>query len=311
MLLGSEEFSADLVQSLKTANREVIIFSAFIKVDALKYLAEQTQLESSKDVLIVARWQKRDLLAGASDLEVYNYCQAKGWRFGISLQMHGKLFCIDEKEIFLGSANLTRRGLHIGLVGNHEFGTKISAETADMKKLNSFIYSEVRLVDDMLFEAISQEVEIDKSNHLDILAASWSNQISMKIDRPVKFLWVKELPKAKPVSILALRVNDDTVAADCELFGIDFDRVCKAELVSCFKMSRVYRWLLEQLHINETLYFGGVTSALHNALLDDPKPYRVEVKDAVANLYAWAEMCDDTFIISRPGHSQLLTLKGD
>ena len=30
---------------------------------------------------------------------------------------------------------------------------------------------------------------------------------------------------------------------------------------------------------NKTSYFGGVTAGLHNALINDPKPYRKEVKD--------------------------------
>jgi len=309
LLLDGKEFSDELVSSLKKAKETVIIISAFIKSDALLHLAAQTDLVSKKNVLIVARWQKRDIIAGASDVNVFNLCSQKGWRFGISQQMHGKVFCIDDEEIFLGSANLTRRGLQFGLIGNHEFGTRIPAAAADMTKLKSFIDSEVRLIDQRLFSLIVNEIEECPTDYLASSDPSWSNSLMQQLNSPVKFLWVNELPRTKPQAILFLQVSNSAALSDCELFGIDFDRISRRELSLCFKSSRVYKWLVAKLKDAEELYFGELTRALHSALLDDPKPYRMEVKDAVANIYAWAELCDDIFEVTRPRHSQLIALR--
>ena len=37
------------------------------------------------------------------------------------------------------------------------------------------------------------------------------------------------------------------------------------------------------------MYFGQLTAELHDALVEDPKPYRKDVKTLLANLLAWAQ----------------------
>ena len=165
MLLDARGFSNKLFESIESCEESLTVCSAFIKLAALK---SETFSESliNKGVAIIARWQKHDLMAGASDLEVYELCKKNGWKFGIDLNLHGKIFVIDEKEIYLGSANLTQRGLHIGLAGNNEFGTKIPAEQADLNKIDSFIQSEVTWMNDELFELLSNEVQDSKNESL-------------------------------------------------------------------------------------------------------------------------------------------------
>ncbi len=49
------------------------------------------------------------------------------------------------------------------------------------------------------------------------------------------------------------------------------------------------KWLKGQLLKEESksLRFGAISSRLHDALLNDPKPYRKEVKDFQVNLFNW------------------------
>ena len=65
---------------------------------------------------------------------------------------------------------------------------------------------------------------------------------------------------------------------------------------------RMHNILLEE----KSLSFGAISSRLHNAILDDPIPYRKEVKVLVANLYSWFELMPETFEVSRPRHSQVI-----
>lgn len=37
------------------------------------------------------------------------------------------------------------------------------------------------------------------------------------------------------------------------------------------------------------MYFSQLTAELHDALVEDPKPYRKDVKAHIANLLAWAQ----------------------
>lgn len=57
------------------------------------------------------------------------------------------------------------------------------------------------------------------------------------------------------------------------------------------------------------MYFGAVTEKLHNALVTDPKPYRRDVKQMLANLLDLIEKLGmDEIVIDRPNHSQRIRL---
>jgi hypothetical protein len=56
---------------------------------------------------------------------------------------------------------------------------------------------------------------------------------------------------------------------------------------------------------DKTSYFGGVTAALHNTLVNDPKPYRKEVKDLLANTLGWIQALNiEDVTIDIPNYSQ-------
>ena len=93
---------------------------------------------------------------------------------------------------------------------------------------------------------------------------------------------------------------------DYELLGLILDTLNRTSLVEALKRSNAYRWMRNILMEEESLSFGAVSSRLHNAILDDPLPYRQEVKVLVANLYAWFELLPKDFEISRPRHSQVI-----
>ena len=57
------------------------------------------------------------------------------------------------------------------------------------------------------------------------------------------------------------------------------------------------------------IYFGELSSILHNTIVSDPKPYRKDVKLLLANLLSIVEELDmDELIIDRPSHSQRVRL---
>ena len=53
--------------------------------------------------------------------------------------------------------------------------------------------------------------------------------------------------------------------------------------------SKIFKWLINKLkkQENNEIYFGKLSSIIHNSLLDDPKPYRKGVKDLQINLYSF------------------------
>ena len=71
---------------------------------------------------------------------------------------------------------------------------------------------------------------------------------------------------------------------------------------SHFIDSKVFKWLKST--IDKEMYFAELTQLLHTAIIDDPKPYRKEVKELLNNLLNWIISLDiDEFIIDKPNHS--------
>ena len=60
---------------------------------------------------------------------------------------------------------------------------------------------------------------------------------------------------------------------------------------------------------NDCMYFGQLTAELHDALVEDPKPYRKDVKTLLANLLAWTQALRmEEVVIDKPSHSQRVRL---
>ena len=61
----------------------------------------------------------------------------------------------------------------------------------------------------------------------------------------------------------------------------------KDNLKNSFENSKLFKWLINQIkkHKNNEIYFGDLSSIIHNSLLDDPRPYRKDVKKLQINLY--------------------------
>ena len=86
----------------------------------------------------------------------------------------------------------------------------------------------------------------------------------------------------------------------------------KDKLKQAFRWSKAFTWLYKTLSEKENreCYFGELSEKLHKALINDPKPYRKEVKDLLANLLGWVEYCDYDFIkVDRPRYSQRVYLR--
>lgn len=307
MLLDGPRFKEQLFNSITNCDRTFLACSAFIKLRALQDQGFVNILRT-KEVVIIARWQIHDLITGASDLEIYELCKDLGWRFGIDLNLHGKLFLVDSTDIFLGSANLTQRGLHLGLTGNNEFGTRIPVGRADLDKIQLFINSEVTWMNDELYKVMSTEVSKAKKWKVPVNTADWSHAIQSMVFKSVEYLWVQELVFRQPSELLALHLDDDKAAHDFELLGLNIDDINVSSLRRGFKRTRLFRWLCEILS-DQSLSFGGVTARLHLSILDDPKPYRVDIKTYNQVLFQWAALLDDVFDVSQPNHSQVIQLK--
>ena len=299
-LLGTEAFRNLLGESLRDAKEQVIIFTAYIKTIGVEWLEKQLTNKNVKCVL-VSRWEKSDLAQGSSDLECYEICKKNNWQFKILNDLHAKLMLVDNKSLFIGSPNLTGKGMSLVPVSNKEMGIKVSATDSDKKIISSLLEEAILVNEDIyskLMEWKKNLPEIKKTVYPD-----FPETLKTKLRENLDKIWVHNFPWSKAEDLLNLRENNENINHDLELFGLSEESLTKETLRTGLENSKIHRWLKFQIkrQENEEIYFGALSSIIHNSLIDDPKPYRQDVKKLQSNLYSFIKsLMLDRYIIDVP-----------
>lgn len=277
-----------------------MIASAFIKLEALKSIAGK--LSSDLNVTVVSRWKAGDIINGASDLEVYEYCREKGWKFGISTRFHGKLFLLDNEELFLGSANLTRKGLGLIDNSNLEFGTKFRPGLEDLEKISFFLSSQVTWVNDDLYDLMFQHVKEAKDRLKIPPVEKWPAYIWQQVIPKIEGLWLKDLLSLSPQEILGKSPEDD-LARDLALLNCSPADLSGECIKQGFRGTMIYAWSVDRMSDFEAVRFGALTSDIDSLLLDDPRLIRQHLKPYLEILFSWFEYLDDEFEVTERSHN--------
>jgi len=301
MILDENQARIAIERALETAQKTLIIFSAFVKSQAFEWLVPQI-IDKHLKVKIMARWDINDLLSGVSDLSIYERCKELNWEFRVNTALHSKLYLIDSSIGYLGSNNLTGAGLGLNTNNNIEFSTEIRPNMGDLQKIDKYLNSST-LMNDELYEEIKQFVEDNKTTKERI---KWPDSIMDKLKTNTDYLWVDNFPLSNPLqdNFSEEFHRDEKIFANIALDD-------KEALKDAFMSSHVTQWIMKHLNEQEekVLFFGSLSALIHNSLLNDPKPYRKEIKDLIANFFAWVQYLDlKELIVEQPNHSQCLKL---
>ena len=287
----------------------IIIFAAFIKSEPINWLSEIVPADCA--VSVVARFQPNDLNVGASDLEVYKKCSDLGWKFGFIKNLHSKVYIFNDDIALLGSANFTSSGLNLDGYGNIEMGTEVKLSDEDRSTIKS-LYSQVTWMNDGMYEQMKKELDAYQIIESKPKPFGWSDELKDLIKPPTQGLWTQDLFYTK---LGESRDPDEDYSHDKDLIGqsvLQWDHhspsmpVFGTDLVwaleksdqdlidiASFHTSKMHKWfinvLMERLAENRYANFGWLSSTLHNALLDDPPPYRGGVKEFIQNFETWLE----------------------
>lgn len=90
------------------ASRRVVVVAPFMRSVALDRLLSDVSL--GLEVTIVTRWRLADLLAGASDLAVFDVARQREAGLYLRQDLHAKFFAADDRCV-VGSANVTSAAL--------------------------------------------------------------------------------------------------------------------------------------------------------------------------------------------------------
>ena len=299
-LLSTHEVKQKIIDEVSRAADNLQIISAFCKLPAIKFIDENISHPIKQKKLMV-RFLLSDILHGATDFELFDYCKANGWQMYVRFDLHAKTYIFDRKRCILGSANLTSKGLGLSLHGNYELSSFAEVDDSDLKKIDT-LFDNAILMTDELYISMKSDYEIAQSNQTPSKTFKWNTGIEQKFNPKIDLLFTYDFP-----STSAPNFNDVNSFEFLEMGYIP----SQEELKQAFRWSKAFMWLYNYVTScpDKTSYFGGVTAALHNTLVNDPKPYRKEVKDLLVNTLGWIKALDiNEIAIDTPNHSQRIRI---
>ena len=311
-LLNTETFRNLLGNALENSTKSVIILSAYVKTVGVNWLKEKIS-DKKINCTIVTRWNNGDLAQGSSDLECYHLAKTNGWSFKVLQDLHAKVMLVDNDILFIGSPNLTGRGMSLVPVSNEELGIKVKALDEDLKIINQLVDDAI-LVDDKIIKELEEwQKNLPKIEKPKI--PEFPEIVNDSFKEKFNKLWVNNFPWCD-VEYLINNTDkkENNVTHDLELFGLVNIEKSKFEknLKESFFQSKLFNWLIKKLESedNKEIYFGRLSSVIHDNLVDDPKPYRKDVKQLQSNLYSYIKYFKPKNIqYDRPNYSEKIKLK--
>lgn len=298
-LLISQSILGDINKEIEKCNESFIVISAFCKLSLIKYFDGRLASTVSEKKLIV-RMKPEDIVKGATDIELYDYCKEHGWILYFKLDLHAKTYVFDHVRCIVGSANATASGLSVGGVGNYEMATASNLDKDDCAAISDLVKYSVEMTDEIY--QIMKDSLASRDSNINLDSLKWPDEITKLSKVDFSILFTEDFPaEASPF-------NDEGSEF---YYWDDVSKLTKKEVMDLFTESKCYLWLKSELQKkdNHELYFGEATALLHNVLLNDPKPYRREVKELLANLLSWiTELECKEIIVDRPNHSQRIKL---
>ncbi|ADE13302.1 hypothetical protein Nhal_0082 [Nitrosococcus halophilus Nc 4] len=131
---------ANLLELCQTAQYEVVLVAPFMKVRALEAVLGAIP-ENVTSIKCVTRWRPEEIVAGVSDLEVFNLVtQRSAAALFIQPLLHAKYFRADN-SCLVGSANLTQSALGWAMPANLELLISLPSDTESLPEFERMLFS--------------------------------------------------------------------------------------------------------------------------------------------------------------------------
>jgi hypothetical protein len=286
---------------------EATICSAYIRSEALSDVLLRARVNVTGRVLV--RWRKGDLLAGASDLSVFDVCRDRGLRLFMRLDFHGKVYCLPPYGIVVGSSNVTLAGLGLRTGSNTEASTLVQSSADNLAAVEQFFEGSTEVNKEIVAAMARTVADANKGDSSD---TGWPASV-MEMLRPeteVRRLLVSQCLWSDPREV-GSHVPSAQLAHDLSLLGVVAGDTPQA-IQSALERTAIFQWLVSTLRqqVGCEMYFGRLSASLHDALLDDPAPSRRDVKALAQALLLWVKaFASDDFSVDQPNFSQRITLK--
>lgn len=156
-------------------------------------------------------------------------------------------------------------GCYMRKSGNMEMAAFVDIEEKDIKKIANLFKDAVPVTEDLL-EKMKKQLEGINANKTKE-ENRWDDSIRSLFNPQIETLFSYELPES-----FELKKGEYFAFLDEEYDGN------KENLKNIFRWSNSYLWLLGTLQKNKgCMYFGELSSCLHNSVVSDPKPYCIYI----------------------------------
>lgn len=293
-LLDTQELQNELSNFTSQAKTEVIIISAYVTDTAINWVLKK--IPKNVKVCVIAKLSPQDFASKASTFEAIKMLLKAGHAVKLLSNLHAKIYLIDKKHIFVGSANFTSNGLKLFGSGNLEAFIKVMVTPEILQFIDNIYEKSTEITLDML-KKMSEEIKVKK---LEKIPLEWSDDII----KPVFQLWTVDMLQEEIVN-----ANVTNEADKILLFGsVDINN--NFDIKTHFKRTKIYQWLINELKKqNQPISFGAVSEKLHNDINDNPLPYRKTVKQYIKNLLSYCKLFAlDEVEITRPNYSEIIRL---
>lgn len=294
VLIDGEQLKHILEKEIRRCGKKLLFISAYVTQTAVDWLKKH--VPDGVEVHLICRLTPSDVTGGSTNISAFFTALDRGWKVSCLHSLHAKLYSIDNEKIYVGSANFTNNGLRIYGTGNIEACSRVPASPENLRFISNIETSANKLN----YEVLERMEIYIKDKEIGVHLDQWPQGILQNKDS----IWVCDFFWSNPKSP-TFRENEQQ--HDLEIVGVKSLHPLNKEISQKVLMSRCVQWLISKLknQPRTELYFGGITSLLHDELKDDPVPYRKDVKTLVQNLLAYCNMFIPEIVeVSRPNHSQ-------
>lgn len=289
--------------------QNVFIYVPYIKLEVLKELFEGCGCVQA----VFVRWKPRDLITGASDIEIYPYLKSRNISLYRNPRLHLKAFVDTYKSAFWGSANISSRALNIPVhpYYNYELGSIEANLTFEDRLYFSLIENESILITDHIYDQLLSQLPKK------VQEFPQEEDFTVLFEPPDKDFLISSLPMSYTVETLIriyqnmdyendLELNCAThdLANYCMPLGLSNEEFITKLKTAFFKHPFIARFTTHLDNAGE-LYFGTVKEWIQRHCTDVPTPRRWEITENIQILYSWINyLSDGKYRVDRPNYSE-------
>jgi len=309
MLYRSGENLFEGAKSFIDQNEDIILFSAYLKLNTLKKLNKSRHIKQ-----IIVRWEIEDLYKKVSDKELYDYCVENNIALYRNTRIHLKAFWNNKNSLFFGSANISGRGIEA--VGEYNFELNGIIDTItfeDQSYLNKIILDS---------EYVTEALYTKLKNLVEALEVPDIKFPKLPTPPPtVDYFLINQLPMSSSPELLfdiyegklLDEIDMNCAAHDLELYKIP-KNLNKTDFFNFLKITFNQHPFIQSFKgavnsaINEryperngSMQFGAVRRWFSNNTTTVPTPRSFQLNSYVKVLYAWICYFDEAYSWDIPG----------